>query len=382
VDQDPWELLYKLVRRKVGGQIKDSALNDSTITRRIINELFASHPPSQPLATYLDENEEPSEIQEFTEAELRQAAKRILSNKAPGPDKIPNEVIRTAIDKAPHKILDVLNRCLKKGHLGNLWTKQELLLIPKEGKPRGESSSYRPICLLDGLGKLFERLNYQRLQPYLENEQTGLPATQFGFRPKKSTIHAVERIVKIIRQGWEGSVKSSKHTAMISLDIKNAFNSATWNIILKTLKDRFRVPNHLIALIHSYFCNRQITSQGNPDEAPETRSTTAGVPRGSVLGPPLWDVLHTRLLEIALPPGIYLTAYADDTGVLIQGKTVEEIEERGQEALRRIERCLRELGLSLAANKTEAVLFTRKRTKRMLNLRIGDYRVKFTRSLK
>jgi hypothetical protein len=36
------------------------------------------------------------------------------------------------------------------------WKEAALVLLPKEGKPSGRPSSYRPICLLDETGKLFE----------------------------------------------------------------------------------------------------------------------------------------------------------------------------------------------------------------------------------
>jgi len=42
--------------------------------------------------------------------------------------------------------------------LPDRWKRQKLLLLSKPGKPAGEASSYRPICLLDTLGKVFERV--------------------------------------------------------------------------------------------------------------------------------------------------------------------------------------------------------------------------------
>ena len=38
------------------------------------------------------------------------------------------------------------------------WKKQRLVLLGKGNKPLGDASSYRPICLLDTMGKLMEEM--------------------------------------------------------------------------------------------------------------------------------------------------------------------------------------------------------------------------------
>jgi Reverse transcriptase (RNA-dependent DNA polymerase) len=169
---------------------------------------------------------------------------------------------------------------------------------------------------------------------------------------------------------------------MITIDISNAFNSASWHAILTTLNDRFHVPAPLIAVLHSYLTDREMTFEGNHDEKTDTRIPTARVPQRSVLGPSLWNVLYTTILDLPLPRDVYLVAYADDTAILVQGKSIEKMEERGAETLRRIERHLRELGPRLVANKTEALLFTRKRALPKPTLKIEDFEIPFKRSLK
>ena len=43
------------------------------------------------------------------------------------------------------------------------WKKQKLVLIEKPGKPPGEPSPYRPICLLDTMRKILEKIIYNQL---------------------------------------------------------------------------------------------------------------------------------------------------------------------------------------------------------------------------
>lgn len=79
-----------------------------------------------------------------------------------------------------------------------------------------------------------------------------------------------------------------------------------------------------------------------------------GVPQGSVLRPLLW---YNPVLEIALPLGCTLVCYADDTLVLAQGNNWEEARGLANVALCGVTRRIRELGLRVAPQKTEAIYF-------------------------
>ena len=73
-----------------------------------------------------------------------------------------------------------------------LWNNQRLVLIPK-GKNAQEESDYRPLCVIDTAGKLFERIICRKLEAFLGEE--GLSDRQFGFRKARSTIDATERFM-------------------------------------------------------------------------------------------------------------------------------------------------------------------------------------------
>ena len=56
------------------------------------------------------------EVPLFQMSELKLAAKGLDSGKAPGPDGIPNEILRAIMREKPQLILDLLNTCLERGH--------------------------------------------------------------------------------------------------------------------------------------------------------------------------------------------------------------------------------------------------------------------------
>lgn len=97
----------------------------------------------------------------------------------------------------------------------------------------GDPSSYRPV------GKHFEPIIYNRRVPITEREGD-LLGRQFGFRKARPTINAICTVTKIT----EPVMEANKSCKVITLDVKNAFNSANWRKVIKTLAQirHFLIP--------------------------------------------------------------------------------------------------------------------------------------------
>ncbi|XP_046868751.1 uncharacterized protein LOC124461242 [Drosophila willistoni] len=211
--------------------------------------------------------------------------------------------------------------------------------------PPDIASSYRPICLIDTVGKVLEGLINTRLNDLI-SRSNGLSENQFGFRKARSTIDAISKVVNIAANAIEGSRwkgGSKKYCLVVTIDVKNAFNTADWGCILGSVC-RLEAPVYLQAIIRSYFDGRVL--RFNTDEGCDSHHISAGVPQGSVLGPlgHYWNIMYlcTNWLHSV---GLSLAVLKTEAVLISSRKTVEVariLEERSAIASKR---ALRYLGV-------------------------------------
>ncbi|XP_046868598.1 uncharacterized protein LOC124461052 [Drosophila willistoni] len=241
------------------------------------------------------------------------------------------------------------------------WKVQKLVLLPNPGQSPDIASSYRPICLIDTVGKVLEGLINTRLNDLI-SRSNGLSENQFGFRKARSTIDAISKVVNIAANAIEGSrwkAGSKKYCLVVTIDVKNAFNTADWGCILGSVC-RLEAPVYLQAIIRSYFDGRVL--RFNTDEGCDSHHISAGVPQGSVLGPLLWNIMYDGILRTPLPQRCETIGYADDVALVIVAKDLATTEAFASCAIEKITNWLHSVGLSLAVLKTEAVLISSTKT--------------------
>lgn len=355
VDNDPWGLPFRLVTKKLVGRNPIPGLTLPNRLDTIVNSLF----PSQRRTNYLNiQLTEP--FPEITCAEILNSSKLIPVGKAPGPDGVPDFIIKRLAISRPEILSNVFNTCIREGVFPENWKISKLVLLREGTKPLETPSSYRPICLLNTVGKFFEKIIKGRLEAHLE-QNSGLNDLQFGFRKEKSTVDAVSKVMDLVNAAGTDPLRRRKLCVLVALDVSNAFNSARWDKIEKALWCR-NVPIYLIGIIRSYLSNRLLLYG---DKA--SKEITCGVPQGSVLGPTLWNIMYDDLLKVDLTgnkswlSSSTLIAFADDVAIVATGSDTQMLEETTNEALSSVAEWMEENGLKLSASKTEAVMLTSKR---------------------
>lgn len=373
VETDPWGRTFKIVTRKLGGA--PAGAESAGRERAIVDGLFPTVPPpdwsANPLWTDCGEPDS------FTQVELTAVASRIPSGKAPGRDGIVNEVLAAVAKWNPTPLLRAFNTCLSTSTFPSEWKLARVILLYKgSDKSITDPASFRLISLLDGMGKLFERLILNRIAPTIES---ALAPNQCGFRPGMGTADAIQAVMDVAAGAARGVTQDRILCVLVTLDIKNAFNSVPWSGIDAACA-RIGLPTYVRRLVRSYLNERSVLVPN--DSSQSKKRMTCGVPQSSVLGPTLWNTFYDDLLRLELPEGAQTIGFADDLALLVVDHTTEGLEDIANEALARINEWITQSGLTLAHRKTEAVMLTRKWAYRKPVLISGGQQINIQRAIK
>ena len=372
-DQNPWGMAYQVVMKKLKS-FRSIAPTCPRLLESIVSGLF---PRRQETPVENDMAEETCPIPAVTVEEVVAAANRFGDKKSPGLDGIPNVALKTAIRTRPNMFAS----CLNEGIFPDRWKKQKLVLIPKGSNASGDPSSFRPLCMLDTAGKVLERIIANRLEVAIENAG-GLAEHQYGFRRSRSTIDAIRVVVNTAKKAiegrrWRGGAK--RYCAVITLDVRNAFNSANWNHILEALRNK-SVPTYVMKIVTDYLRQRILIY--DTDDGPKEYTVTGGVPQGSVLGPLLWNVMYDEILNISLPEEATIVGFADDVAIVVVAKLLEEVVQLSNDTIEIVQRWLQSVGLELAEHKTEAVLISSRKKRETITLTIGGHQITSKHAIK
>ncbi|CAH2233980.1 jg20059 [Pararge aegeria aegeria] len=269
---------------------------------------------------------------------------------------IVKDIIATSI--IPEKIKNVMTGVIKSGIFPAIWKTAKLVLLRKPNKKADDPAGYRPLSLLDCYGKLLEAILLGRIEELLQNH-CNLADTQFGFRKGKSTLGAIEKVVAMAEAAKQGTQRNKKLCALITLDVKNAFNSAPWQAILEEIKRR-GFPQYMYNLIDSYLDQRHVVVR-DAKGTTKTFEVSSGVPQGSILGPTLWNILYDEVLRLDLGSEVQLVGFADDLALIVTAQKEYVLMKKANIALGRISDWMKHKRLRLAPEKTEAIMLSGKK---------------------
>ena len=181
--------------------------------------------------------------------ELERHIKSTKLRKAPGLDKVVPEHILHGGNTLHIYLQHLFNMMIKCAYIPKDCKIGVIIPIYKEGKPKGEPKSYRPITLLPVIYKLFEKILHERLTkwtlkhvPSFPNPQQNAYQTQLGpttvsFNLQETISHSLE-------------LNSSVHAAF--LDTAGAFDNVRHSALFIKMKQLGLNGKILRLLIESY----------------------------------------------------------------------------------------------------------------------------------
>src|SRR5262249_12383232 len=145
-------------------------------------------------------------LEEITEIEVIENLKSLADNKATGPSKISNEMLKHLNNEMLGAIRELMNDCLSSGKIPAFWKMANIYPISKPKEWNHDLNNTRPITLLDTIRKVYVKILNNRLAKiFVENSI--LKGNQFAGLPNQSTIEPIRILNEIIEDAKEKNRK-------------------------------------------------------------------------------------------------------------------------------------------------------------------------------
>ena len=322
-------------------------------------------PPARADLSDIEGYEYPPAIEcpDITETEIERAIRRSSPNKAPGGDGIPNGILQQVLDILLPHLHRLFSACLRLGYCPAHFRDAITVALRKPGKDDyAQPKAYRPIALLNTLGKALEAVMAGRLA-YLADTHGLLPSRHTGGRKLASTEHAMHFLLQRIHRAWsEGKVAS-----LLLLDVSGAYDNVSRQRLLHNLRKR-RVSQEIVDWVASFLTNRSTSLKLQEYSDPSTAIQT-GIPQGSPISPILYLFYNADLIEACKSEeqnGVQSSAdeteavgYIDDVSILAIGPTAPRNCKTLKAIHRKAEEWALKHGSQFAPTKYELVHFSR-----------------------
>lgn len=325
---------------------KANLLNDYFVQQTTLDEANASL-PATPL---YDTNTLNSIV--TTAEEVQSTLKSLAVGKAAGPDSISNRLLKELSVPLAKPLAELFNFSLRTGKVPKSWKEANITPVHKKDDP-SLVSNYRPISLLNTLGKVLEKIVHKHLFNYCRDNNL-ITTFQSGFVPGDSTVNQLTDLYNTFCKALD----EGKEVRAIFCDISKAFDRVWHRGLLYKLR-RAGITGSLLSWFSNYLQDRQ-QRVVLPGATSEWSPVRAGVPQGSILGPLLF-LLYINDIVDNIKSSIRL--FADDTSLYI---VVDDPTTAGvtlNSDLYKIQKWASEWLVKFNPAKSESILISRKQNK-------------------
>ena len=372
--QDVWRLTawYKGIRRTGTPTLKDPRSGSEAVSleqkKTLFSDTFFPPPPvleheedfmNNPLAP----GEDTRKLEPLSLREVESAMSSCANDTAPGISGVPYRAIKWAWrSEAQTAIFDTLSNCLRAGFHAPQWKSSITVVIPKPGKPSYSSPrAYRPIQLLECLGKILEKIIASRLMFDISKFNL-VPHEQFGGRRASSCTDAALSLTHDIQSGWKKGLVSS----FLCIDVKGFFDNVNHARMSRILWE-MGFPIEIVKWVRSFLSNRS-TAFRIDGVLHQVQEIDVGIPQGSPCSPVLSIIYAAEVISDLIDAQIITSeriplsprAYIDDLGLLAISKSLEDNVKTLQLGLRRIILKLESMGMAIDPSKLEIQHFSRR----------------------
>ncbi|MCP3668019.1 MAG: hypothetical protein GY696_36950, partial [Gammaproteobacteria bacterium] len=253
------------------------------------------------------------------EHEVSAEIAKLKSDSAIGLDGVSSKTLKNCVDQIAAPLTFLLNRCLYEAEFPSVW---KLAKISPIQKIPGTDlvSSFRPISVLPALSKIAERWMKRIITPFVFS----IPDwNQFAYTPGRAVEDAAGLLQFYVTAGFNACPGVTR-VAVVSLDVKKAFDSIPVNKMIHVLRHHYHLPDTLAQLVKSYLSNRFQTTCMDGEVSAE-QPVISGVPQGSILGPHFFNAYITSVLSTPVSEATRLIAFVDDLLVVKPIRCQEDV---------------------------------------------------------
>ena len=168
----------------------------------------------------------------FSHHQICQAVNQLKPFKAPGPDSIPNIILKRCIDILVDHLFFIFHAVLELDVYHKRWLTSTTLILHKPSKPVYDvAKAYCPIGLLNTISKLLSTLIAADLS-HLAEKHNMLPSCQFSGQSGQNTTDAMHFVTHKIKNTWH----SGKVVVALFLDVQGALPNIVCDQLIHNMK--------------------------------------------------------------------------------------------------------------------------------------------------
>jgi len=293
-----------------------------------------------------------------------------LKNKtSSGVDGVSTKLIKTL----KHEITEPLSILINKSFTEGVFPKElkTTKIIPiYKAKNRDCLTNYRPISLLPAISKIYEKVVFKRVYTFLDLKNL-IYDSQYGFRPKHSTIDAITEFIN--KAGT--ALENNEIGLGVFLDLSKAFDTIDHKILIHKL-NIYGIRGKALDWFRSYLKDRELVTSVNECLSSQKEILTYGVPQGSILGPLLFIIYINDLPSVL--EKCKSVIFADDTNLFCSSHSIHTLYSNVNEDLKHVSDWFKANKLSLNVDKTVFIVFSKRglHIPQNLEIKIDEFKIK------
>ena len=301
--------------------------------------------------------------------EVERCVKRQKNGKAAGLDDLPYELYKNGGEVMIDRLTELFNCVWEKERVPRKWNECRVTLLHKGGhKSKNELRNYRPIALLNTVGKIFSAVLNERLCKWIERERV-LGEEQNGFRTDRRAEDNMFVIHELIERK-----KSAGHKLCLGfLDTERAYDRVN-RTLMSTVLEKVGLSSKIVNIVKSMYVETKARYTLGSIETDWVKSKR-GVRQGCILSPTLFSLYteelaaRLRRMNVGVKVGldrISVLLYADD--IVVMGDTAEEL----QNVLDVVDEYGRDFGVRFSSEKSKVLIVNRSEDERDVSWKLGE----------